>query len=60
MPHWVRGANDKATAHSGKGISIKNLDIVALGNSMGSMKPLKAPVLLINSFEEHGNKRKTK
>jgi len=52
VPHWVRGGKDVATAHSGKGTPIKNLDVVALGNSVGSMKPLKAPVLLINNFEE--------
>ncbi len=57
VPHWVRGGKDKATAHSGKGTPIKNLDVIALGNSMGTMKPLKAPVLLINSFDELEQKK---
>ncbi len=57
VPHWVRGGKDIATAHLGKGTAIKNLDVIALGNSVGSMKPLKAPVLVINNFEELEQKR---
>ena len=57
VPHWVRGGKDKATAHSGKGTPKKELDVVALGNSAGSMKALKAPVLLINSFDELEQKK---
>jgi hypothetical protein len=57
VPHWVRGGKDKATAHLGKGTPKKELDVVALGNSAGSMKALNAPVLLINSFDELEQKK---
>lgn len=50
VPHWVRGGNDKATVQTGKGN--KTLDVVALGNSIGSGKPLTAEVILINNFDE--------
>jgi hypothetical protein len=56
VPHWVRGGKDQATAFYGKGATKKELDVIALGNSVGSMKPLRAPVLLINSFEEMDSK----
>ena len=53
VPHWERGGKDLAWANSGsaKG-SRKALDIIALGNSVGSMKPLQAPVLEVANFEE--------
>jgi carboxypeptidase Q len=50
-PHWVRGGADAATATDRHG-NIKKLDVLALGNSIGSMKPLNAPVIEIASFEE--------
>src|SRR6478736_971603 len=34
VPHWVRGGKDEATASFGK--QKKSLDVLALGNSMGS------------------------
>jgi len=64
VPHWVRGGKDYAKAMfipskfekksrpypSG---TTKELDVIALGNSMGTGKSgLTAEVLLINSFEE--------
>lgn len=50
VPHWVRGGTDKARALTP---NAKTLDVVALGNSMGTgPKGLKAAVLVINSFEE--------
>jgi carboxypeptidase Q len=51
VPHWTRGGKDeaKATANSQN----LNLDILALGNSVGTgAKGVKAPVILINSFDE--------
>lgn len=57
VPHWVRGGKDKATAYYGKGATKKELDVIALGNTVGTMKPLKAPVLLINNFEELERKK---
>lgn len=51
VPHWVRGGNDQATARTSAGN--RKLDVVALGNSMGTgKKGLQAEVLLLNSFEE--------
>ena len=48
VPHWVRGGEDKAEVMGGK-----KLDVVALGNSMGSGKSgVKAEVLLVNSYDE--------
>jgi hypothetical protein len=54
VPHWVRGGTDEASASftSGGKKQVHKLDVIALGNSMGSMKPLTAPVMLVNSFEE--------
>ena len=53
VPHWVRGGQDKAKVSGGK-----NLDVVALGNSMGSgKKGVAAPVLLVNSFDELEKKK---
>lgn len=50
VPHWVRGGKDVAIAVWGK--TRKNLDVVALGNSVGSYQPLTAEVILIRDFEE--------
>ena len=60
VPHWVRGGKDEATAYytvSGKAqgkksTAAKKLDVLALGNSAGSMKPLKSEVIEINNFTE--------
>jgi carboxypeptidase Q len=51
IKRWVRGGADKAVATiAGKKM---NLDITALGNSMGAgAKGVSAPVILINSFDE--------
>ena len=62
VPHWVRGGQDKAYARdiplaSGRGKGARGLDVVALGNSVGSMKPLTAQVLLVNSFDELEQKK---
>ncbi|MEJ7681805.1 MAG: hypothetical protein WKG06_28955 [Segetibacter sp.] len=54
VPHWIRGGVDKAEI-----ISINNkkqkrsLDVLALGNSLGSSKNgLTAEVLAVSSFDE--------
>jgi hypothetical protein len=55
VPHWVRGGRDEAKAIiTGKGSVIpKSLDIVALGNSIGTgSKGVKADILLVNSFDD--------
>ena len=51
VPHWVRGGTDQASATQRNGKS-KKLDVVALGNSIGSMKALKAPVIEVLSFDD--------
>lgn len=54
VPHWVRGGEDKAKV---KG-SNKKLDVVALGNSLGSGKRgVTAPVLLVTSFDDLEKKK---
>src|SRR5215208_3356722 len=41
VPHWVRGGKDKAEAYYVRDPKQKRtLDVLALGNSIGSMKPL--------------------
>ena len=51
VPHWERGGKDLAWAVSNGSSKKRSLDVVALGNSIGSMKPLTAPVLLVNIFD---------
>jgi hypothetical protein len=48
VPHWVRGGKDQAKVKSLN----KTLDVLALGNSIGSGKEISAPVMLVNSFDE--------
>src|SRR5690349_5747505 len=55
VPHWIRGGKDTASAirNDGGKNEIKGLDVVALGNSMGTGKNgVRAQVLLVNSFDE--------
>lgn len=53
VPHWVRGKGDEVSVIgiNNKPI-IKKLDAAALGNSIGSMKPVIASVIVIENFEE--------
>jgi hypothetical protein len=55
VPHWVRGGKDEVVATydgHGKGIK-KDLDVLALGNSMGSGKAgVTGQVIVVNSFDE--------
>jgi hypothetical protein len=61
VPHWIRGGKDQAEAiynanlpaARNTGPSKKKLDVLALGNSMGTgVKGLSASVILVNSFDE--------
>ena len=61
VPHWVRGGKDVASAFylqaSKQGINVsriqKELDVVALGNSIGTGKnAVSAEVIVVNSFDE--------
>jgi hypothetical protein len=59
--HWERGGKDSAfisyTAENGQKTR-KSLHAAALGNSLGSgSSALKAPLLMVNSFEELGQKK---
>jgi carboxypeptidase Q len=60
VPHWVRGGVDKASTmvNLGDGKRGISLDVVALGNSMGSgPKGVTAEVLEVKSFEELESKK---
>jgi len=64
VPHWVRGGKDEATAEwqeskAGKKTtgSKAKLDVIALGNSVGSMKPLKSEVIEIKDFADLETKK---
>lgn len=58
VPHWVRGGRDQAVAILSPGDKKpRALDVVALGNSVGSMKTLQAPVIEVKSFEELEQKK---
>jgi len=51
VPHWVRGGKDELTAFYSK--QKKTLDVIALGNSLGSGKNgIRANVIEIKSFDE--------
>jgi len=59
VPHWVRGGKDQATANyddqSSRKIkpTKKELDVIALGNSMGTGKnAISAEVMEVASFDE--------
>ena len=60
VPHWVRGGKDEALAYINPGEkssvskgNAKSLDVIALGNSMGSgSRGIKGDVIEVRSFEE--------
>jgi carboxypeptidase Q len=57
VPHWVRGPKEQAYIVT-KGGKKQTLDVVALGNSLGTgSKGITAPVILINSFDELEEKK---
>jgi carboxypeptidase Q len=54
VPHWVRGGKDEATASyrlNNRTVNRK-LDVIALGNSLGSMKPIRAEVIEVKNFDD--------
>ena len=56
VPHWVRGGKDEASASLSK--QNKSLDVVALGNSIGTgKKALTAEVIEVKSFEDLETKK---
>jgi hypothetical protein len=51
VPHWVRGGKDEAMASYGK--QKKSLDVIALGNSLGSGKNgVEGNVIEVKSFDD--------
>lgn len=61
VPRWIRGGKDEAWIsykdQNGKEVRTY-LDILALGNSLGTgMNGIKAPVILINNFDELEKRR---
>ena len=61
VPHWVRGGKDQAAAFYQQGGStrfVKNLDVIALGNSMGTgPKAMLDNVVEIGTFDELEQKK---
>ncbi|SFE29719.1 Peptidase family M28 [Chitinophaga sp. CF118] len=53
VPHWVRGAKEEVRIISRRRDFIPPLQVLALGNSVGSVPAgITAPVLEVSSFEE--------
>lgn len=56
VPHWVRGGKDEATASipssKTKYGTYRKLDVLSLGNSVGSVKALTKAVIEIKNFAE--------
>ena len=60
VPHWTRGGKDEAKFVSVNNKKEEPLDILALGNSVGTgISGINAPVIVINNFDEL-EKRKMK
>lgn len=55
VPHWVRGGQDRAFSFEGN--KPRALDVVALGNSVGSMKPIQALVMEVKDFDDLEKKK---
>lgn len=58
VPHWIRGGQDRALAKlSLSDKKPKTLDVVALGNSVGTMKPIQHQVVEVKDFDELDRKK---
>lgn len=60
VPHWIRGGKDEVTANWAEGskASKKSLDVLALGNSMGSgPKGVTGQVIEVTSFDDLESKK---
>jgi carboxypeptidase Q len=55
VPHWVRGGKDEAVATTVK--TKRTLDVVALGNSVGTMKPMLGDVIEVKDFDDLEKKK---
>ncbi len=56
VPHWVRGGKDEAAARPATG-PYKNLDVLALGNSLGSSKPITGKVIEVKNWDDLETKK---
>src|SRR5215218_7730626 len=56
VPHWIRGGKDEATAMYSKN-KTKKLDVLALGNSIGSGRMIKADVIEVKNFDDLESKK---
>jgi len=53
IPHWIRGGKDEAFFNVYGKKNLARLDVIALGNSIGTpSKGVSANVLIVNSFDE--------
>lgn len=53
VPHWVRGGEDRLSFNSKGKKAYDKLDVIALGNSIGTgKKGIVAEVVKVNSFDE--------
>jgi Zn-dependent M28 family amino/carboxypeptidase len=60
VPHWVRGGSDKGEVYfnsAPKGarnllLAKRSIDVLALGNSVGSGKPLSAEIIEVKNFAD--------
>lgn len=61
VPHWDRGGKDEARALYGKKSPVsKSLDVVALGNSMGTgTKGIAADIIEVKSFNDLEEKKES-
>lgn len=51
VPHWIRGGKDKASVINNN--KLRNLDVIALGNSVGTgHRGVTAEVIQVNSFDD--------
>ena len=56
VPHWVRGGKDEAVAYMAS--KKKDLDVIALGNSIGTgAKGVKADVMEVATFDDLEKKK---
>ena len=56
VPHWVRGGKDEAMVAGGSSKG-RRLEILALGNSVGTMQRLEASVIEVKNFDELETKK---
>lgn len=56
VPHWIRGGRDKVVIANGRHKN-KQLQVLALGNSIGSVQTIQAPVIEIKDYDDLESKK---